>query len=395
MADWTRRELLAGLGTAAVGVGGYWWFEEDHCIDRRELRWNLDGRHWSPPVTDEYSVYVSERHGYTGEDLVSRVASLKRFDGEPNWVFTVTGGGAGVPLVGSETIYVGTGADYVYALDKQTGHVQWRYDAGGRETYGGGAWGQPEWVDGLVVVGISHTPDSDAGPSDGSFVHRVVALDAGTGEEVWARSVDAKIWTGPVAVGETVVAATEAGGVYGLAVGDGTERWRTDVGERVWESIFGGDDGAVYVASEDEQVAEIAALDAESGDERWTAAVSGGVSATERDGERFFVGTDSGSLTAFSLADGQGQWNFGSEAAIAAVSSDGALAYVLDQRGYVFVLDAGTGERWDRFRVVEESLGDRCGWSPKYERATGLVAGDDELFVTGPWVGSVQRHREE
>jgi outer membrane protein assembly factor BamB len=398
MPDWTRRQFLAAVGTAAVGVGGYWWFETDHCIDRREPRWTFDGEHWSPPVTDEYSAYVSERHGYTGANLVSRVASMRQFDGEPNWVFTVTGGGAGVPLVADGTVYVGTGADLVYALDKRTGHVEWRYDAGGRETYGGGAWGRPAKAAGLLVVGVSHSGDSLADPRDGRFVHRVVALDAESGEEVWAREVDAKVWTGPVAVDDTVVAATEVGGVYGVGVEDGTERWRTEVGGKVWEPIFGDDgDRAIHVASEGGRVA---AIDPESGAKRWTASVPDVVRATERDDETFFVGTDSGGVVAFPRSGGPEDWRFDaggerSEAAIAAISSDGSLAYVLDQRGYVSVLDAASGERRDEFRVAEKSWENRCGWNPEYERATGLLADGNSLMVTGPWVGQVPRHREE
>ncbi|MFC4450180.1 PQQ-binding-like beta-propeller repeat protein [Halorussus aquaticus] len=397
MSDWTRRQVLATLGTAAVGVGGYWWFEGDHCIDRREPHWTVEGRRWSPPATDGYSLYVSESHGLTSSDRVSRVASLKQHDGAPNWVFTVTGGGAGVPLVADGSVYVGTGADYVYALDERTGHVEWRYDAGGRETYGGGAWGRPAKANGLVVVGVSHSGDSQADSTDDGFTHRVVALDADTGEEVWAGNVDAMVWTGPVVVGDTAVAATEAGGVYGFAVGDGSRRWRTAVGEKIWDPIFGSA-SAVHVASSD---GAVAAIDPESGAKRWTASVSGErngekerkIRATERDDETFFVGTDWGRVIAFPRSGGPEDWRFEGEAAIADVSSDGSLAYVLDQRGYVSVLDAASGERRDQFRVAEKSWEDRCGWNPKYERATGLVAGENSLAVTGPWVGQFPRHR--
>ncbi|NEU57081.1 PQQ-binding-like beta-propeller repeat protein [Halorussus sp. MSC15.2] len=398
MPDWTRSQVLATLGTAAVGVGGYWWFEGDHCIDRRDPRWTLEGRRWSPPATDEHSVYVSEGHGLTSGERVSRVASLKQSDGEPNWVFTVTGGGAGVPLVTDERVYVGTGADYVYSLDKRTGHVEWRYDAGGRETYGGGAWGQPAKANGLVIVGASYSGESDPDPSNSdAFTHRVAALDADTGEEVWAGTVGATVWTGPVAVGDTVVAATEAGVVYGFAVGDGSRRWRTAVGEKIWEPIFGGN-GAVHVASGD---GTVAAIDSESGAKRWTTSLSGEangenerkIRATERDDETFFVGTDSGRVIAFPRSGGPEDWRFEGEAAIADISSDGSLAYVLDQRGYVSVLDAASGERRDRFRVAEKSWENKCGWSPKYERAAGLAAGEYSLTVTGSWVGQVPRHR--
>jgi outer membrane protein assembly factor BamB len=386
----TRRRALALLGGGgAAALGGYWYETDGRCVDRRDPYWTLDGRGWSPPVTDEYATYVSEGYGYTGRDAPHRIASLSSSDGSPNWVFTEVGAGAGVPLIADDTVYVGTGRDRVYALERRTGHVEWRYDAGGRETYGGGAWGQPVALDGLVVVGVSHSGGLDPDPTDDdAFTDRVVALDAATGEEVWAREVDGMVWSGPATVGDSVVAATEAGTVYAFAVGDGTRRWRTTVGKKVWEPIFAAPD-RVHAASEDGRVA---ALAPDSGETRWTAAVPGAACATEHDGERFLVGDREGTVVAFGRF-GDDRWRFDAPAAVAAVSSAGSLAYVLDQRGIVHVLDAASGERVQRFRVAENT-GERCGWIPDHEQATGLVADDGALAVTGRWVGRVRRHRE-
>lgn len=390
MPDLTRRRAVALLGGVA-GLGGYWYATDRRCLDRRDPVWTLSGRRWSPPVTDGHCTYVSERYGATGTDGVSRIASLDGHDGSPNWVFTEVGAGAGVPLVAEGTVYVGTGRDRVYALDERSGRVEWRYDAGGRETYGGGAWGQPVASDGVVVVGVSHSEASDPRPSDDeAFIDRVVALDRQTGGEVWARTVDGMVWTGPVAVGDAVVAATEAGSVYAFAVGDGTERWRTEVGTEVGEPIFAGD-GGVYVASDGGQVA---ALDPASGAKRWTASVPGTTCATERDGERVFVGDDAGTVVAFSQSGGRENWRFDAPDEMAVLSSDESSAYALDQRGIVHVLDASSGERVERFRVAENAAQNTCGWIPSHERAIGLVAGEDAFTVTGPWVGRIRRNRE-
>jgi outer membrane protein assembly factor BamB len=398
MTGFSRRQVLTGLGTAAVGVGGYWWYDENRCFDRRDPTWTLDGESWSAPVLGESAVYAAESHGMTNDDAVSRLVSLRRYDGNPNWIFTVTGGGAGVPLPADESVYFGTGADSVYALDKQTGHVEWRYDAGGRETYGGGAWGQPAKTDGRLLVGVSHSEETDVDPNSEAFTHRVVALDAETGEKDWATDVDGMVWTGPEVVGDTAVAATEVGSVCGLAVGDGSQRWRTEVGENVWQDVF-ADESAVYAASSDGRVA---ALAPDSGAERWTASVSGGISATERDAETFFVGTGRGGVLALSQSEGEPRWRVSGEEngdadeapGIADLGSDGSLVYVFDHRGTVRAFDAANGERRDRFRVAEKTWDDRCGWSPRYHRGSGLALGDDELFVSGPWVGAVDRYRE-
>ncbi|MFC7080289.1 PQQ-binding-like beta-propeller repeat protein [Halorussus caseinilyticus] len=387
--DWSRRKLLAALGTA--GVGGYWWVSDGRCPDRRAPDWTLDGRYWSPPTRDDGDTFVSEGYGITGRDAPHRIASLDARDGSPNWVFTVVGAGAGAPRVSDGAVYVGTGNDRVYAFDRRTGHVEWRYDAGGHETYGGGAWGRPAAVAGVVVAGVSHSEIADPPPTDsGAYTHRVVALAAESGEEVWSERVDAMAKTGPVAVGETVVAATKAGSVYGFGVADGTERWRTVVPTTVRHSLF-ADRERVHAASVDGQVA---ALNPESGEKRWTASLAASVRATERDSRSLLVGTESGAVVALARDSGRERWRFSADAPIGDLSSDRAHAFVLDQRGLVHVLDAETGEARDRFRVAENAGTDACGWVPRHHRGTGLDADEDSLAVTGPWVGHVRRYRE-
>lgn len=391
MPDWSRRRALAALGTGTVGVGGYWYATDDHCLDRREPSWTMDGRRWSPPAIAESrgGAVVSEAYGFTSRDSVYRIAMLDTFDGSPEWVFTERGAGGGVPLVADGTVYVGTGRDRVYALDRRTGRVEWRYDAGGNEIFGGGAWGRPAKTDDRVVVGVSHSNRSDPTPShDDAFTHRVVGLDPASGEEIWERFVDAKVWTGPVAMGGVVVAATEAGSVYGFDAETGRRRWDGEVGTGIRQSLF-ADDDRVYVASEEGRVV---ALDPQ-GTEEWTASLSG-TTATERDDASLLVGTDAGEVVALSRSSGEPNWRFRTDAAIGAISSDGSLTYVLDQRGRVHVLDAEAGERTQRFRVAENSYEDRCGWNPDAERASGLVATDESLLVTGPWIGRVPRYRE-
>jgi len=159
------------------------------------------------------------------------------------------------------------------------------------------------------------------------------------------------------------------------------------------------DDSAVHVASSDGRVA---ALAPDSGAERWTSSLDGTVSATERDAETFFVGTERGAVVAFSRSEGEPRWRIAGEQdgdaddapGIADAASNGSLVYVFDQRGDVRAFDAANGERRDRFRVAEKTWEDQCGWYPRYHRGSGLLLDGDGLVVSGPWVKSVDRHRE-
>ena len=92
--------------------------------------------------------------------------------------------------LGSGVVPTGTATDLVLALDDETGDGQWTYDASSREEYGDGPPGQPP-----VVVGISHSRQTDADPGDST--HRVVGLDRETGTERWATAVDGRVRSGP------------------------------------------------------------------------------------------------------------------------------------------------------------------------------------------------------
>ena len=78
----------------------------------------------------------------------------------------------------------------------------------------------------------------------------MVALDALTGYERWARNLDSVITAAPAVAGDTLLLGTEDGAVMGLDVHTGASRWEFETGGKVTATpVVVGD--TLYVASHD------------------------------------------------------------------------------------------------------------------------------------------------
>jgi outer membrane protein assembly factor BamB len=388
-----RRRVLAGL--VAVGLGAL-----SGCVDRLPLAarsdcpsyeapgWRLDGQYWAPPVVTDGHVLAGTSFGATGHDL-SRFVCARGHDGQERWVETVEGGGFGVPRVHADTVYVGTVTDRVFALDRETGHRRWTYDAGGREQYGGGAWGQPAVVDDTVVVGVSHSAQSDAGPSDpDDYTHRVVGLDRGSGAERWAVEFDDEVWAGPTRDAGSVLVTTRGGTVARLDAATGDVAWTASFDAGVDRGVLLVGDRAV-VATVAGTVRELAP---ESGDRGWVGTLPGEPTDWTQMGDSVVIAGEGGTVTAIRPdRDGEQRWQYDAGASVAGVGTHEETVYAFDDRGVVHRIDGTDGSLRDRNRHAETALDDGCGWYTAHERATGLAVSDRYLVVGGPWLGVVLR----
>lgn len=219
----------------------------------------------SAPTLSDGDLFVTPGFGFTSEDRATYLARLDATTKAERWRFENEQDGIGLPRVADGVVYVGTGSDRVYALDAETGEKLWAYSAGGQEVYGGGAWGRPAVVGDTVVVGVSHSDASHPSPSDVSaFTHRVVGLDTATGAERWAVGTARAVFAGPTVVGSNVVVATEGGRLIGIAPRDGSERWRVPIGGTFDDPPV--DLGDSVVANSGKLLVSV---EADSGDTRW------------------------------------------------------------------------------------------------------------------------------
>lgn len=90
------------------------------------------------------------------------------------------------PAVGNGLVFFNSHDGFIYAVDKNTGKLAWKYQTGGETTYD--LWdyylSSPIIHDGIVFIG--------------SGDNHVYALDGGTGRLIWKFKTDGVVHASPV-----------------------------------------------------------------------------------------------------------------------------------------------------------------------------------------------------
>ena len=169
------------------------------------------------------------------------------------------------------------------ALDLATGAEHWRRPAAGL-----GVQGQ---IAGDVLVVRS------------CDTNQVTALDLATGDPKWTAPLPCDAAVGLWVVGDVAVAQT-TGAVVGLALTDGTTRWRTELPSPVGQgSVVGSGDTAVVQSGP----STIVGLDAMTGTKRWQADGPGGL-ATLAANDLVVMVSDASGTAALDPTTGAVRW---------------------------------------------------------------------------------------
>lgn len=254
------------------------------------------------------------------------------------WRFRMSNDVWGTPTVAGDLVYV-TSFE-VHALDVQTGRRSFKT----RDV----AWSM------AVADGRIHASD---GPT-------LFALDAREGGDLWRLSTDAWVYSLKAERG-TVITGTRGGGVQAWEASTGQKLWQLTGAQTDFESPEAGPalhDGTVYVW----QDARLRALDARTGDERWSypigdAASCGGVPVriTAAPDGQVYVAAGTRVLSV-DVASGRVRWHFEAPAVFLCPPTfapgpavTGGGIYLADYLGTVYALDAADGR--DRWRIATES----------------------------------------
>ncbi|MEW2246992.1 serine/threonine-protein kinase [Streptomyces sp. NPDC006975] len=254
------------------------------------------------------------------------------------WRFRMSNDVWGTPAVDGDLVYV-TSFE-VHALDVATGRRRFKT----RDV----AWSM------AVADGRVHASD---GPT-------LFALDARTGTDLWRLQTDAWVYSLKAERG-TVVTGTRGGGVQAWEASSGQKLWEITGAQTDFESPEAGPalhEGTVYVW----QDARLRALDARTGDERWSypigdAASCGGVPLRLTQASDGYVYVSAGTrVLAFDVASGMVRWHFEAPAVflsppafVPGPAVTGGGVYLADYLGTVYALDATDGR--DRWRIATES----------------------------------------
>jgi len=218
-------------------------------------------------------------------------------------------------------------ASGVYAVNTQSGHLEWSYPekANARIQF----FVEPEMMDDLVVVG--------------DFTHTLYALNKDTGQEAWKFEGASGKWIGsPLFSGDTLYAPNADRSLYALDK-QGKLKWSFKTKEPIW-SQPASSNGTIFQPSMDHY---LYAIDADSGKQIWATDCGGAINSSpayHEDG-KVLIGTLAGDLLALDEETGSVIWR---TALNGGVWSKPVLkedkAYVGDYSGTINAIDIATGE---------------------------------------------------
>jgi outer membrane protein assembly factor BamB len=308
------------------------------------------------------------------------------------WRFNTRGAVRSSPVVSEGRVYVGSTDGGLYALDAETGTLEWQADVGSPVSSSAAVAG------GLVLFtsrdGVLHARDADTGaprwrvasgpeaPWEWGYegwdvyvaspvIHEdrvlmggidgvVYALDLTTGAELWRFTTGGRIRSTPAVADGSVFVGSSDGAVYALDLADGSQRWRHETdGFAMVSADMGVDrksiiasplvaEESVYVGSRD---GYMYALDQATGRRRWQVSHEGSwaISSPAEAPGALIAGTSDGSFVhRVDAATGEEVWRFqGAGYTWSSPALAGETVYIGDGAGYLWALDAASGlERW-------------------------------------------------
>jgi len=220
------------------------------------------------------------------------------------------------PAVASGKVYFGSGDGNVYAVDVQTGVVQWKFPT--KDV----VHASPAVVNGIVYVG--------------SWDSYLYAIDAETGQEKWSfksgedNTIHNQVGfqSSPAVVDGTVYVGCRDAHVYALDALTGRKKWDYPTSKSWVIGTPAVRDGNVYVGTSDS--ARFMALDAKTGQLRFNFNAGAYMfSSPALAGDLAYVGDHNGKLYAVDTKTGKLAWEFQTDASkkdpMKLLNSDGSL----------------------------------------------------------------------
>ncbi|MXR50959.1 PQQ-binding-like beta-propeller repeat protein [Halovenus sp. WSH3] len=312
-----------------------------------------------------------------GSGAVLRASDGARAAATADWRFDTGGPVFSSPTVVDGTVYIGSQAGGVYALDAETGVRIWEFETSEPVDSSPFVVDRGNETERLVLVGCEDT--------------NLYALDAISGEERWRVETEGRVQASPVVGAETLFFTSDSDGLYAVDTADGQQRWFSE-----YQMMSGASptvvEDAVFVRGQ-----SLRALDPKSGWQRWRFDLGSGTysSPTVADGsvyvgdrERTGGPNSAGNVYAFDAETGDREWVFDTDEFVdSSPTVHGDTVYVGGWKtrlrsddggsatGSVFALDTDDGSKRWQFET-----GGRVLSSP-------TVAGG--VVFVGSWDGTV------
>jgi len=251
----------------------------------------------TPAVSDAGRVFFASQLSTGGffSQRKSIVLALDRETGQELWRFEgASGNYVEGGALGSGLFVIGNGDGNVYALDAESGSLQWTFETGHR------VWATPLIVSDTVYVG--------------AMDRRLYALSLQTGEPKWEFEREGAFASTPVLRDGTIFIGAFDDTIYAIDAETGSEQWHFQGEDWFWGSPALHEDTVFAV----DVMGRVYAFDAATGDERWhkflvtdqdqPVPVRAGPALGE-DGGQLFVSAENGTLYALDTSDGFVEWS--------------------------------------------------------------------------------------
>jgi outer membrane protein assembly factor BamB len=308
----------------------------------------------SPAVFDGV-VYIASLDGH--------LYAIDQETGKEKWNFKSSRPIASSPAVDRGTLYFVSSVGALVALDVATGKPKWvfaaeherKFEAKGLHGYPPASQTIPDAWDIFTSSPAVAGGKVFFGSGDGN----VYAVDVETGLLQWKHGTGDVVHASPAVAGNTVYIGSWDSYLYALDADTGETKWSFKSGEDAathnqvgFQSSPAVVDGTVYVGCRD---AHVYAIDAATGRKKWDYPTSKswviGTPAV-RNGTVYVGTSDSARFMALDAKSGRLRFNFDAKAYIfssAAIAGD--LVYVGDHNGKLYAIDAATGKAAWEFRT--------------------------------------------
>ncbi|MBC9932026.1 PQQ-binding-like beta-propeller repeat protein [Chitinophaga qingshengii] len=313
----------------------------------------VDDKVFATPVLYEDNILLAGMNG--------RLYAINQKTGALKWSYKAGKGIATEPLVSGTTIFAGSYDGYYYAIEAGTGKALWKFRTGGERRIGAkGLWTmKPDtmYMEDQYDLYLSAPAADEAAVYFGSSDSCVYALDKSSGKLRWKFKTGGPIHAGVACRQGIVLAGSWDTYVYALDAASGKMLWRFKTGEDPDSHVLEGIQArpvvagnTVYIGARD---ARLYALDLHTGNKQWeySAGVAWIVGAAVVANGHVYVGTsDSYLMLDIDAATGKelrrhrgGGYVFG-----APVVSGTTLCYG-DFTGRLFLVNTNNWQQVDTF----------------------------------------------
>jgi outer membrane protein assembly factor BamB len=314
------------------------------------VKWTFKtgGPIFSSPAVADGVVYIGSTDAY--------IYAVDQETGKEKWKFKSRMRVASSPAVAGGMIYFVATSGALGALDAATGTLKWafptetekRFEAKNLHGYGPAGQTIPDSWDIFMSSPAVFNGKVYFGSGDGN----VYALDGQSGVLQWKFATRDVVHASPAIANNTVYIGSWDSSFYALDADTGQEKWSFQAGQDpvIHNQVgFQGSaavvDGTVYVGCRD---AHVYALDAATGRKKWDYPTSKswviGTPAV-RDGMVYVGTSDSSRFMALDAKTGRLRFNFDAKAYLfSSAALAGDLAYVGDHNGRLYAIDAKSGK---------------------------------------------------